>query len=156
MIKTSVIIPVYNAEEYLEECLQSVISQTQREMEIIIVNDGSVDKSAEIIESYQNKYSYIKTINQSNQKLGAARNAGLKIAEGEYIYFLDADDYIDSQLLEKCYEVSTARQLDFLMFDSHIFAEKEDRDLCAFKLENYDRSDLNILDSKFIGKDFWF
>lgn len=156
MIKTSVIIPVYNAEDYLEKCLQSVISQTQKEMEIIIVNDGSVDKSAEIIESYQNKYSYIKTINQSNQKLGAARNAGLKIAEGEYIYFLDADDYIDPQLLEKCYEVSTARQLDFLMFDSHIFAEKEDRDLNAFKLENYDRSDLNIPDRKFIGKDFWF
>ena len=85
MVKTSVIIPVYNTQEYIGECLDSLFSQTQKEIEIIAVDDGSTDNSLEIIKSYQKEHNNLKIVCQKNMKLGAARNAGMKIARGKCI-----------------------------------------------------------------------
>ena len=100
MPKISVIIPVYNVEEYLEQCLDSIINQTFKDLEIICVNDGSTDKSLCILEKYAQKDNRIKIINQTNQGLSAARNTGIENATGEYISFVDSDDYIKNNLYE--------------------------------------------------------
>lgn len=101
MPKYSIIIPVYNTEKYLKKCLDSVLNQTYKDYEIIIVNDGSTDNSKDIIEEYQKKYDFIKTINQDNQGLSMARNNGIKKAKGKYFLLLDSDDYLENKLLEK-------------------------------------------------------
>ena len=104
MPKVSVIIPVYNVEKYLSECLDSVVNQTLKDIEIICVNDGSPDGSAEILEEYAQKDNRIKVITQENRGVSEARNSGLKIASGEYIAFLDSDDYIDLKFFEQLYK----------------------------------------------------
>lgn len=93
-ILISIIIPVFNTELYLEECLESVINQSIDEYEIIIVNDGSTDNSSNIADACAQQYSYIKVIHQSNQGVFVARNRGLLEAKGDYVIFLDADDYL--------------------------------------------------------------
>lgn len=100
MIAISVIIPVYNCEEYLEDCLQSLLSQTLKNIEFIFVNDGSVDKSKEIIQNSVKKDSRIKLITQKNQGVSVARNIGLNHAKGEYIGFVDGDDFIEHDMYE--------------------------------------------------------
>lgn len=98
MPKYSVIIPIYNSEKYLDVCLNSVFKQTNQDFEIICVNDGSTDKSLEILNKYKDD---IVIINQENMGLSVARNNGVKKAKGKYIIFLDSDDYIENKLLEK-------------------------------------------------------
>lgn len=110
MIKVSVIIPVFNTEKYINKCLSSLVNQTLDDIEIICVNDGSADNSLEIIEKIANNDARIKIINQEHKKQGAARNAGLKIAEGEYIGFVDSDDWIDLNYYEMLY--NTAKKYD--------------------------------------------
>ena len=110
MIKVSVIIPVFNTEKYISKCLSSLVNQTLDDIEIICVNDGSTDNSLEIIEKIANNDNRIKIINQEHKKQGAARNAGLKIAEGEYIGFVDSDDWIDLNYYEMLY--NTAKKYD--------------------------------------------
>ena len=105
MIKTSIIIPVYNTVEYLRECLDSVLNQTQKEIEIILVDDGSDDGSLEICREYADRYPFITLLQQNHLYQGTARNRGLEIAAGKYVYFMDSDDWITPQLLEKCYAV---------------------------------------------------
>lgn len=101
-IKISIIIPVYNAERYLKECLESAVSQTIRQKEILCIDDGSSDHSYQILQQYRQKYPYIRIFRQENKGAGNARNVGLRYAEGQFVSFLDADDlYIDSQALEK-------------------------------------------------------
>ena len=100
MPKISVIVPVYNVEKYLSECLDSIINQTFPDFEIICVNDCSTDKSGNILEDYSRKDNRIKIFyHQFNQGLGAARNTGLKNAHGKYVQFLDSDDYFELTLL---------------------------------------------------------
>lgn len=91
----SIIIPVYNASKFLEKCLDSVINQTFKNLQIILIDDGSVDKSGDICDFYSKKDSRIEVIHQKNQGLSKARNVGLSIAKGEYITFIDSDDYIE-------------------------------------------------------------
>ena len=93
-IKVSVIIPVYNTENYLRECLDSVLAQTLREIEVICVDDGSTDNSLNILKEYQNKDTRIVVLTQENRSAGAARNYGLSIAKGKYLSFLDSDDFL--------------------------------------------------------------
>lgn len=111
-IKISIIIPVYNSEKYLRTCLDSITNQTLKDIEIIIVDDGSVDKSSEIYNEYLNKDDRIIVIKQTNQKQGAARNRGIEISKGEYIGFVDADDYVDLTFFEKLYETATRYEAD--------------------------------------------
>ena len=96
--KVSVIIPVYNAAKYLSRCLNSIFEQDYADTEIICINGGSTDESLKVLEEYGDK---IKIINQENKGAAAARNAGIKIASKDYITFIDADDYIDKDLLDK-------------------------------------------------------
>ena len=105
-VKISVIIPVYNCQQYLEQCLDSVINQTLKEIEIICVDDGSSDGSYDILQRYTKKYKFINIFKQINKGAGAARNLGLKNAIGEFVAFLDADDYyLDADALEKMYTI---------------------------------------------------
>lgn len=120
-IKVSVIIPVYNTELYLKECIDSILEQTLDAIEIIIINDGSTDGSLQIIKEYEIKHSNIKAINQSNQRQGTARNTGLKVASGEYVYFIDSDDILDNRALEYCYNLASKMKLDMLIFEADIF-----------------------------------
>ncbi|MCQ9628389.1 glycosyltransferase [Cetobacterium somerae] len=126
MVKVSVIIPVYNVELYLKETLESIINQSLKEIEIIVINDGSTDKSLDIIKKYQNMDKRIKIINQKNKGVSVSRNEGLKKATGEYIYFMDGDDYLEKIALEKCYVESVNQNLDVLFFDGESFLEKLD------------------------------
>ena len=102
-ILVSVIIPAYNVENYIPKCLSSLINQSLKDIEIIVIDDGSTDKTPDIIKEYANKDERIKIITQTNQKQGAARNRGLEIARGEYVTFVDADDWIDENYLEELY-----------------------------------------------------
>ncbi len=101
--KISIIIPAYNVEKYIGECLLSIIKQTFKELEIIIINDGSTDRTEEIIKLFK-KDKRIVIINQKNKKQGGARNTGLKIAKGEYIGFIDSDDWIEHNYYEELYK----------------------------------------------------
>ncbi len=104
----SIIVPVYNVEKYIEKCILSIINQTYTNLEIIIVNDGSLDHSENIIKEYISKDNRIKYIKRENGGLGAARNTGIENATGKYIAFVDSDDWIDpemySVLWQKAYE----------------------------------------------------
>lgn len=110
--KVSVIVPIYNVEKYLSRCLDSLINQTLKEIEIICVNDGSTDNSLEILKEYHLKDSRIKIINKQNAGLSAARNSGLKIASGEYIGFVDSDDWVDLNFFEKLYNSAQKNNCD--------------------------------------------
>ena len=101
MPKFSIIIPVYNVEKYIQECLESVINQSEKDYEVIVVNDGTKDHSMEIVKDYD-----VRVINQENQGLSAARNAGAKKAKGDYILFVDSDDTIEKDLIKKLKEAS--------------------------------------------------
>ena len=100
----SVIVPIYGVEKYLEQCLDSILNQTYRQLEIILIDDGSPDRCGEICDRYASQDSRIQVIHQSNAGLSAARNAGMDIATGEYISFIDSDDYIDPHFYEKLLE----------------------------------------------------
>jgi glycosyltransferase involved in cell wall biosynthesis len=120
--KVSVIIPVYNIDNYIEECLQSVVKQSLKEIEIIIINDGSTDNSAKIIANFEKKDSRVKCIHLENKGLSIARNKGLSIAKGTFIYFLDGDDYIAVNTLEDCYAEATRWDIDVVFFNAHSFS----------------------------------
>ncbi len=115
MVKVSVIVPVYNEEKYLERCLDSICSQTLREIEIICVDDGSTDQSLQILESFAKKDSRIKILAQKNQFAGTARNHGMEYATGEYLSFLDADDYFKEDMLEKMYQNAMQSSSDIVI-----------------------------------------
>jgi glycosyltransferase involved in cell wall biosynthesis len=110
--KVSVIIPVYNAEPYLKRCLDSLVNQTLKEIEIICIDDGSTDKSLDILNEYAAKDGRFIILKRQNGGAGAARNAGLKTARGEYIGFVDSDDYIDLNFFEKLYACAAQTNAD--------------------------------------------
>lgn len=114
--KVSVIIPVYNIQNYLKKCIDSVVSQTLKDLEVIIVNDGSTDASLEIAEQYAASDHRIEIYNQKNKGLGAARNTGLAKATGEYVFFLDGDDYVDCNAFASLYEYACQNDLDIVVF----------------------------------------
>ena len=113
----SVIIPIYNNEKYLPQCLESVLNQTYKNLEIICVNDGSTDNSTKTLEKFSD--SRIKIINQENKGLATARNTGLKNSTGEYVYFLDSDDWIDKKLIEITLGAIQNNNADIAMFDAY-------------------------------------
>lgn len=106
--KVSVVIPAYNAQQYLGETLDCLAVQTLREIEVLVVDDGSADSTPEILREYSEKYPFIRAIRQENAGVAAARNRGIQEAAGEYLYFLDSDDLIEPDALERLYQ--TARQ----------------------------------------------
>ena len=114
MPKVSVIVPVYNVEQYLSRCLTSLINQTLEDIEIIVVNDGSTDGSERIIKEYKRNNSKIIAVNKENGGLSSARNFGLYYATGEYVAFLDSDDYVDRNIYKKMYEKAKATNSDYV------------------------------------------
>ena len=121
--KVSIIIPVYNTAPYLCEALDSICNQTLKELEIIIIDDGSTDESPQIINEYAQNDFRIKFYQQPNQGQGVARNLGLQHATGEYIYFMDSDDILQNDALEICYNKCTTNLLDFVFFDAELLTE---------------------------------
>lgn len=117
MAKVSVIIPAYNIEDYIGECLKSVLNQTLNDIEIIIINDGSTDKTLEKINRVINNDKRVKVINQKNRGLIETRRVGLKNASSEFILFIDGDDYIELNALEELYNTAVREKCDILQFD---------------------------------------
>lgn len=143
MKKISVIIPVYNAEKYLTKCLNSIVNQTYTNLEIILVNDGSKDSSLNICYEYNKKDDRIKIINNDNHGASYSRNCGIDISTGEYIMFIDADDYVENSFIEKLfvcdeyeiYDLFISCYTDF--YSKNIFKEQKliDRDMLSFVLQ---------------------
>lgn len=117
MPKVSIIVPVYNVEKYIERCLDSLVNQTLKDIEIIIVNDGSTDGSKEIIQKYLNKYKNIVYLEKENGGLSSARNYGIPYAKGEYIGFVDSDDYVELTMYEKMYNKAIEEKSDMVECD---------------------------------------
>lgn len=118
MIKVSIIVPVYNVEKYLDKCLDSLVNQTLKDIEIIIVNDGTKDNSQQIIDVYHKRYpKKIKSYIKDNGGLSSARNYGIKKASGEYIAFVDSDDYVDTQMYELMYNKAKENEFDIVCCD---------------------------------------
>lgn len=139
--KISVIIPVYNTEKYLDECLCSVENQTLKEIEIICVNDGSKDSSLEILKRHADKDSRIKIINQRNAGVSSARNTGIKAAQGKYISFFDSDDILLPYFLEKAYEDLTKYNVSVAAFKLQTFIDGEEINIDSFA---YDDSKVKV------------
>ena len=114
MPKISVIVPVYNVEEYLDVCLDTIIMQTFKDFEVICVDDGTQDSSGEILDKYALFDKRIKVIHQENKGLSGARNTGVEAANGEYIMFVDSDDYISPLMLENLYKNVKQNKSDFV------------------------------------------
>lgn len=127
-VKISIIIPVYNVEKYLHECLDSIINQTFKDLEIICVDDGSTDKSSEILEEYEQKDKRFTVISQPNKGVSAARNRGMQQAKGKYIMFVDSDDYIASNACELIYNSAEEKRCDILLFPHYNFSASTCRD----------------------------
>ena len=124
--KISIIIPAYNVEKYLRECLDSCVNQTLKDIEIICVDDCSPDNSIKILEEYQQKDPRIKIFrHEKNKNLGAARNTGSANATGEYIWFVDSDDYIDTKACQILYDAIKEFNVDMLCFSALKFADTE-------------------------------
>jgi len=136
-IKVSVILPVYNEELYLQQCLDSICGQTLKDIEIICVDDGSTDNSLNILQDYAARDERITVLTQENRYAGAARNYGMRNAEGEYLLFLDSDDYFELDMLEKLYEK----------------AERDQLDIAICRYDSYDDSSYQIVPWNFSGRD---
>ena len=115
MLKVSVIVPVFNTAPYLRRCLDSLLTQTLREIEIICVDDGSTDGSGDVLEACAAADSRIRVVHRPNAGAGAARNAGLELATGEYLFFCDADDFAASAMLERLYARAAAQDADVVL-----------------------------------------
>ena len=118
MVKVSIIVPFYNVEKYIEKCLTSLVNQTLEEIEIILVNDGSKDKSIKVAKDFEQKYpAKIRYYEKPNGGLGDARNFGIKFAKGEYLAFLDSDDYVEPTMYEEMYEMAIKEKSDMVECD---------------------------------------
>ena len=137
MKKVSVIVPVYNVEEYLPKCLDSLINQTLKDIEIIVVNDGSPDNSQKIIDEYRKKDKRIISIVKENGGLGSARNIGLEKAKGEYISYVDSDDWIELDMLEQMYAEAKNQNAEIV--------------ICSFKNVYDNRSEEVFIDQNLIN-----
>lgn len=116
-IKVSVIVPVYNVEKYLAKCLDSLVNQTLKEIEIIVVNDGSPDESQKIIDTYAKKYPQVKAYQKKNSGVSDARNYGLAKAHGDYIAFIDGDDFVTEDMYQKMYDKAIFGNFDMVVCD---------------------------------------
>lgn len=125
MAKTSIIVPVYNTAPYLRDCFDSIFAQTQKEIEVIAINDGSTDNSLSVLEAIKAEHPELTIFSQENQRQGTARNKGMELATGEFIYFMDSDDCLVSDAMEICYRYAKMNDVDIVMFDADIFGEIE-------------------------------
>ncbi len=131
----SVIVPVYNVEKYIDRCIQSILTQTYSDYEIILIDDGSVDRSGDICDKYANSYAKIRVIhNETNQGLAEVRNIGIREAKGRYIQFVDSDDWIEPETLELCLNIMCDYDADIVCY--RFCKEYEDKEAIIRKYDN--------------------
>lgn len=123
-IKVSVIVPVYNVEKYLQECVESLIGQTLKEIEILLIDDGSTDSSGDICDRYAQEYENIRVIHKENGGQGKARNLGLRHIQGKYVYYMDSDDLLEQNALQFLYDEAEEKQLDVILFSAECFSDE--------------------------------
>lgn len=135
MTKVSVIVPVYNTEKYIHKCIDSLLAQTLSEVEIVAVDDGSTDSSGRILDEYAERYSRVKVFHQKNQGQAVARNFALRHCTGEYIGFIDSDDYATKEMFERLYDKASKEDLDYVGCGYRDFTLKNDQEitLCAYR-----------------------
>ena len=155
MINVSIIVPVYNAEKYLRTCIESIINQSLKEIEIILINDGSTDNSLNICKEYANKDNRIKLINKANEGVSIARNIGMEKAIGKYLTFIDADDYIDADMI-RCMNERIINDMSELCICNYIREDNNEKNIvrCGIdkKILNYSEI-LNEFLIPMIGRD---
>ncbi len=139
MIKVSVIVPVYNTQQYLRDCLDSILQQTLDDIEIICIDDGSTDASLEILSEYANRFEQVSVYTEENAGQGAARNYGVSVAQGKYLCFVDSDDLIVPDALERLYVKAEADALDVLFSDIDQFADSSEFEQEAKDINNQEQ-----------------
>lgn len=144
----SVVMPVYNVENFLRKSIESVLAQTYKSFELIIVNDGSPDKSGEIAELYAQKDKRIKVIHKENGGLSDARNIGMENASGKYIYFIDSDDYIEDNLLETCVSLAETKNAEVVIFSFFLDLVDMDENNIDTQVIKYPYTSYNKVDLK--------
>jgi glycosyltransferase involved in cell wall biosynthesis len=152
----SLIIPIYNLELFLEDCLSSILSQTFENFEIILINDGSVDNSFEICNFYKKKDKRVFVYNLENEGVSKARNLGIDYAKGKYIWFIDGDDWIESEALLKLYKLTENNSVDIFSFFYNVFDNENNSFIMPFKIprEIEINSGYNLLD-KYLKPNSW-
>lgn len=149
----SVIIPVYNVEKYLKKCLDSIVNQSFKDLEVLLINDESTDDSGKLCDAYAAKHNNIQVIHQKNQGLSGARNTGILNAKGKYIWFIDSDDWIDENALEIIHTNLVNNDLEILSFSHINYFEEENKFSEIYNQQIIDTTDGN----SFINKiDFFF
>ena len=144
-IKVSIIVPVYNVEEYLARCLDSLVNQSLKDIEIIVVNDGSPDNSQKIIDNYCKKYKNIKSFIKENGGLSDARNFGIEKAQGEYIAFLDSDDYVTIDMYMEMYNKAKSGNFDMVVCDlNYVYDDKIIKASCNIKKDTNNIKDVML------------
>ena len=138
--KVSLIVPVYNGERYLKNCVDSILDQTLGEIEILLVDDGSADRTPQLCDAYAAADERVRVIHQENQGLGMARNAGLDAAEGIYVAFVDSDDYISKDMCESMYQAAERHQADMVLAGlcqegGSLFSREDADEICCFSRE---------------------
>lgn len=134
MVKVSVVIPIYNVEKYLRDCLDTIVNQTLKDIEIICVNDGSTDSSLEIIKEYANCDDRITVIDQPNGGHAVATNVGIQHATGKYLFLMDSDDILKLNALEDTYKIAEDKNVDFVLFKAINYDDEQDK---YYEAENY-------------------
>lgn len=155
--KVSVIVPCYNVEKYITECLESILNQTLKEIEIIVLNDGSTDRTLEVIEKYETKDSRIRILSHKNRGLGPTRNRGILESRGEYLAFVDSDDYISNDMLEILYNKAIKENADIVQGETAIFYEDSNiKEKVRYNLENISDIKLSENNREFFYKEYYF
>lgn len=148
MVEISVVIPIYNVEDYLEECLDSIVNQTFEDLEIICVNDGSKDNSLEILKEYAKKDDRIIVIDQENGGHAVATNVGMDHATGKYLFLMDSDDKLKLDALELTYNAAEEKNVDFVLFQAINYDDEKDE---FYEAENYSMNEV----ADFVGEDIF-
>lgn len=154
--QVSVVIPVFNIEKYISKCLDSVINQTLKDIEILCINDSTEDDSCRILNDYAKRDDRIKIYShEHNRGLSAARNTGLQHAEGRFIYFMDGDDYLDLDTLKICFHLAVTNNLDVVTFDAEVFVDDPVLRSHSAALPDFNRSALINSKTVYSGKDYF-
>ena len=154
-IDLSVIIPVYNVEKYLPHCLESVLIQADNNIEVIAINDGSIDKSPEILDQYATQYPSLKIINQPNQGVSAARQKGITVAHGKYILFLDADDFLEASSLSILYKKAIEADADMVIMDYYTYNPDDQKKTYIQQTSIHQYSQASLLKQMFCAERAW-
>ena len=142
MVKVSIILPVYNVEKYLNRCMDSLLGQTLKEIEIVMVDDESPDHCPQLCEEYKAKYPNVKVIHKKNGGLGFARNSGLEVCDGEYVAFIDSDDFVDIHMLEELYGYANENKLDACFCGYNVY--KDEQHIC----KRQEKGDYDVCDGR--------